>query len=133
MDLAQITESLQRDAVWVVFRNVLAQQGGLPVPARLLAALLSATGPLGYFGMIFSVGPAWFMTLVAGFAMGIGYLAGTLGPLVGGGLYAATGNWTMALGVNVGTALPMAVGGHDGTAGTLPSGQIRLMATTIAS
>lgn len=33
MDLAQITESLQRDAVWVVFLNVLAQQGGLPVPA----------------------------------------------------------------------------------------------------
>ncbi|MFV5212963.1 VTT domain-containing protein [Azonexus caeni] len=33
MDLAQITESLQRDAVWVVFLNVFAQQGGLPVPA----------------------------------------------------------------------------------------------------
>jgi membrane protein DedA with SNARE-associated domain/rhodanese-related sulfurtransferase len=33
MDLVQITESLQRDAVWVVFLNVLAQQGGLPVPA----------------------------------------------------------------------------------------------------
>ncbi len=33
MDLAQITESLQRDAVWVVFLNVLAQQAGLPVPA----------------------------------------------------------------------------------------------------
>lgn len=33
MDLAQITESLQRDAVWVVFLNVLARQGGLPVPA----------------------------------------------------------------------------------------------------
>lgn len=33
MDLAQIAESLQRDAVWIVFLNVLAQQGGLPVPA----------------------------------------------------------------------------------------------------
>lgn len=33
MDLPQITLSLQRDAVWVVFLNVLAQQAGLPVPA----------------------------------------------------------------------------------------------------
>ena len=33
MELAQISESLQRDAVWVVFLNVLLQQAGLPVPA----------------------------------------------------------------------------------------------------
>ena len=33
MDLSQLSESLQRDAVWVVFLNVLAQQAGLPVPA----------------------------------------------------------------------------------------------------
>jgi len=32
MDLTQITDSLQRDAVWVVFVNVLMQQVGLPVP-----------------------------------------------------------------------------------------------------
>lgn len=33
MDLSQITDTLQRDAVWVVFVNVLMQQAGLPVPA----------------------------------------------------------------------------------------------------
>lgn len=33
MDLIPITEALQRDAVWVVFVNVLLQQIGLPVPA----------------------------------------------------------------------------------------------------
>ncbi|NJD24134.1 MAG: hypothetical protein FIB06_01895 [Betaproteobacteria bacterium] len=33
MDLSQITDTLQRDAVWVVFLNVLMQQAGLPVPA----------------------------------------------------------------------------------------------------
>lgn len=47
MDLAQITESLQRDATWVVFLNVLAQQAGLPVPAvptLLLAGSLALSG-----------------------------------------------------------------------------------------
>lgn len=33
MDITPITEALQRDAVWVVFVNVLLQQLGLPVPA----------------------------------------------------------------------------------------------------
>ena len=33
MDLTPITEALQRDAVWVVFVNVMLQQIGLPVPA----------------------------------------------------------------------------------------------------
>jgi len=33
MDLAQLTDALQRDAAWVVFINVLMQQMGLPVPA----------------------------------------------------------------------------------------------------
>jgi len=83
-----------------------------------LACLLAAAGPLGYLGMIFGVGPAWLMILIAGlvggafplaiamfnlrartatgfaaiggFAMGIGYLAGTLGPLLGGWIYPAT-------------------------------------------
>lgn len=47
MDIAQITESLQRDAVWVVFLNVLLQQLGLPVPAvpTLLLAGSLALGP----------------------------------------------------------------------------------------
>ncbi len=46
MDLTQISESLQRDAVWVVFLNVLLQQAGLPVPAvptLLLAGSLAAS------------------------------------------------------------------------------------------
>lgn len=34
---------------------------------------------------------------IAGFAMGVGYLFGTLGPLLGGWLSAATGNWTLPL------------------------------------
>jgi MFS transporter, CP family, cyanate transporter len=104
-----------------------------------LAGLLAAAGPLGYLGMIFGVGPAWLVTLVAGlaggafplaiamfnlrtrttagsaamagFAMGIGYLAGTLGPLVGGWLYARTGQWTTALWVYAGTVIPMVAGG----------------------
>lgn len=33
MDITPISETLQRDAVWVVFANVLLQQLGLPVPA----------------------------------------------------------------------------------------------------
>lgn len=48
---------------------------------------------------------------LSGFAMGIGYLAGTLGPLLGGWLYAMTGSWTMALWVYAGTLVPMAIGG----------------------
>ena len=95
--------------------------------------------PLGYLGILLGWGPAWLMALVAGlaggafplaiamfnlrtrspggsaslggFAMGLGYLAGTLGPLLGGWLYAATGGWTVPLWVYVATALPMAIGG----------------------
>lgn len=48
---------------------------------------------------------------IAGFAVGIGYIAGTLGPLLGGWLYAVTGSWTMALWVYAGTVVPMAIGG----------------------
>lgn len=46
MEIARIIESLQRDAVWVVFLNVLLQQAGLPVPAvptLLLAGSLAAS------------------------------------------------------------------------------------------
>ena len=46
MELSQISESLQRDAVWVVFLNVLLQQAGLPVPAvptLLLAGSLAVS------------------------------------------------------------------------------------------
>ena len=46
MELSQISESLQRDAVWVVFLNVLLQQAGLPVPVvptLLLAGSLAVS------------------------------------------------------------------------------------------
>ena len=107
-----------------------------PMP---LAAVLAAAGPLGYVGMILGVGPAWLMALVAGlaggafplaitmfnlrtrtpmgsaaiggFAMGIGYLAGTLGPLLGGWLYASTGSWIAALWLYAATIVPMTLGG----------------------
>lgn len=107
-----------------------------PMP---LAALLVAAGPAGYVGMILGIGPPWLLALVAGlaggafplaiamfnlrtrtpigsatlagFAMGIGYLAGTLGPLLGGWLYAATGGWTTPLWVYVATLAPMTIGG----------------------
>ena len=104
-----------------------------------LAVLLAAAGPLGCLGLIAGAGPAWLWSLVAGlaggafplaiamfnlrtrtpggsaalagFAMGIGYFAGTLGPLLGGWLYASTGAWTAPLWVYVATAVPMIVGG----------------------
>lgn len=34
---------------------------------------------------------------LSGFAMGVGYLVGTLGPLTGGWLYSATGGWSAAM------------------------------------
>jgi len=46
MEIFQLSEALRRDAVWVVFLNVLLQQAGLPVPAvptLLLAGSLAAT------------------------------------------------------------------------------------------
>jgi len=53
MDIAQISRTLQEDAVTIVFVNVLLQQIGLPVPAvptLLLAGSLAATS--GSFGQI---------------------------------------------------------------------------------
>jgi MFS transporter, CP family, cyanate transporter len=47
---------------------------------------------------------------LAGFAMGVGYLFGTLGPLLGGGLNSATGSWKPALLVYAVTAAPMLIG-----------------------
>lgn len=82
MDLAQITESLQRDAVWVVFLNVLAQQGGLPVPAvptlLLAGSLALSSGQLAVMlaaAIIASVlaDALWYL---AGRAFGYRVLAG---------------------------------------------------------
>ncbi len=82
MDLSQISESLQRDAVWVVFLNVLLQQAGLPVPAvptLLLAGSLAVSS--GQFGAILaaaivaSVIADW-MWYLAGRAFGYRVLSG---------------------------------------------------------
>lgn len=104
-----------------------------------LAALLALVYPVGYIGLILSPGNAlvWAFVMgvgggafplaitmfnrrtrtaagsaaLAGFAMGIGYLFGTLGPLLGGALFSATGGWTAALLVFALTALIMVAGG----------------------
>ena len=47
---------------------------------------------------------------LGGFAMGVGYLFGTLGPLLGGTLLSATGGWTTALLVYAATGLLMLLG-----------------------
>lgn len=47
---------------------------------------------------------------LAGFAMGVGYLFGTLGPLLGGWLESATGSWEPALYVYAATVVPMLFG-----------------------
>ena len=51
MDIAQIADALQRDAVWVVFVNVLLQQLGLPVPAvptlMVAGSLAASSGQAG--------------------------------------------------------------------------------------
>ena len=82
MELSQITESLQRDAVWVVFMNVLLQQIGLPVPAvpTLLLAGSLATGPGELAGVLAaavlaSVAADWVWYL-AGRAFGYRVLSG---------------------------------------------------------
>lgn len=103
-----------------------------------LAVALAATLPVGYLGLLTHAGPAWMWVFVAGisggafpfaiamfnlrtrttagsagvggFAMGIGYLAGTLGPLLGGWLFASTGGWAVPLWVYVVTFVPMGFG-----------------------
>jgi membrane protein DedA with SNARE-associated domain/rhodanese-related sulfurtransferase len=59
MDLLRLTETLQRDAVAIVFLNVLLQQLGLPVPAvpTLLLAGSLATAP-GHAGKILAAAVA---------------------------------------------------------------------------
>jgi CP family cyanate transporter-like MFS transporter len=103
-----------------------------------LAVVLAGTLPVGCLGLLTQAGPAWIWVFVAGvsggafpfaiamfnlrtrttagsagvagFAMGIGYLAGTLGPLLGGWLFAATGGWAVPLWVYVATFVPMGIG-----------------------
>lgn len=82
MDLSQITDSLQRDAVWVVFLNVLLQQAGLPVPAvptlLLAGSLALSSGQLANMlaaAILASVLADW-MWYLAGRAFGYRVLAG---------------------------------------------------------
>lgn len=46
---------------------------------------------------------------LSGFAMGVGYLAGTFGPLIGGWIFSATGGWNIALIVYAAAAVPMLI------------------------
>lgn len=90
-----------------------------------LAVVLSLVHPIGYLGLIFVPGTPllWVFIMgvgggafplaitmfnlrtrttvgsaaLGGFAMGVGYLFGTIGPLMGGGLFSATGGWSAAL------------------------------------
>lgn len=82
MEISQLGEALQRDAVWVVFLNVLLQQVGLPVPAvptLLLAGSLMASS--GQFASVLaaavlaSVLADWLWYL-AGRAFGYRVLSG---------------------------------------------------------
>lgn len=82
MDISQISESLQRDAVWVVFLNVLLQQLGLPVPAvptlLLAGSLAASSGQLGAIlaaAIVASVFADW-MCYLAGRAFGYRVLSG---------------------------------------------------------
>jgi len=82
MDISQLSESLQRDAVWVVFLNVLLQQIGLPVPAvptLLLAGSLAVSsgqwGKVLAAAIVASVIADWIWYL-AGRAYGYRVLSG---------------------------------------------------------
>lgn len=82
MNLVEISESIHRDAVWVVFANVLLQQLGLPIPAvptLMLAGSLALS--YGYAGKVLaaailaSVVADWIWYL-AGRTYGYGLLVG---------------------------------------------------------
>ena len=103
-----------------------------------LAAALSLVAPIGYIGLalapaaqvlwvfIMGIGGGAFPLAItmfnkrtrtaagsaalAGFAMGVGYLFGTLGPLLGGTIFSLTGGWTAALFVFAGTGVVMLAG-----------------------
>lgn len=82
MEISQLSEALQRDAVWVVFVNVLLQQIGLPVPAvptlLLAGSLVLGSGQFASVlaaAIVASVLADWVWYL-AGRAFGYRVLAG---------------------------------------------------------
>jgi len=72
MDISEISQSLQRDAIWIVFLNVLLQQSGLPVPA-VPTLLLAGSVAAGWWQLTSLLGAA---ILASVFADGLWYLAG---------------------------------------------------------
>ncbi len=82
MEISQLGEALQRDAVWVVFMNVLLQQVGLPIPAvptlLLAGSLMATSGQLAKVlaaAVVASVLADWLWYL-AGRAFGYRVLSG---------------------------------------------------------
>lgn len=82
MEISQLSEALQRDAVWVVFLNVLLQQIGLPLPAvptlLLAGSLVAGSAQLANVlaaAIVASVLADW-MWYLAGRAFGYRVLAG---------------------------------------------------------
>jgi membrane protein DedA with SNARE-associated domain/rhodanese-related sulfurtransferase len=72
MEISQLSQALQRDAVWVVFLNVLLQQIGLPVPAvpTLLLAGSLVLGSGQFAGVLVAA------IVASVLADGVWYLAG---------------------------------------------------------
>lgn len=82
MDIAPIIDALARDAVWVVFLNVLLQQAGLPIPAvptlmvaGSLAGWSAQAGQMLAAAVLASVFADWLWYL-AGRAFGYRVLSG---------------------------------------------------------
>jgi MFS transporter, CP family, cyanate transporter len=103
-----------------------------PFPYAAILAVLPAVGLIGLFAapgllwvwafMVGLIGGAFPLAIamfnrrtrteagsgaIAGFSMGVGYLFGTMGPLLGGWLSQATGNWVPPLTVYATMAVPM--------------------------
>lgn len=68
-------------------------------------------GPLGHVGIVLGVGPAWLMTLIAGLAGGAFPRAIAMFNLRSLGGSAAIAGFAMDIGYLVGTLIPIAIGG----------------------
>ncbi len=118
-----------------VVSPIIGSKMGNPFPYAAALAVLPA---LGFIGVVLAPGiPFLWATLIgliggafplaiamfnqrtrtehgsgalSGFAMGVGYLFGTVGPLLGGWLNPATGSWTLPLLVYALMGVPMLLG-----------------------